>query len=285
MNSSLISVIVACYKQVEYLPEALNSVLLQSYTNWECIIVNDGSPDSTEEVAYQFCKMDSRFKYIRQENSGISAARNAGINISSGVYILPLDADDKIGVDYLKEAAYILDNEPAMKVVYSDVELIGAQKGIWQLSPYSLSQLALENMIYCSALFRRADFDLYGGYDESFIYGSEDWEFWLRILKKGGGVKKLSSVHFYYRKKGNSRSDLLDKNKNWQIEMRNKLFLKHFDFYTYLFGDPIVAFSERRFFKKQAQEYYEKIKLLEKNRFDVIKNALIGAIRSLKNKR
>jgi glycosyltransferase involved in cell wall biosynthesis len=219
---------------------------------------------------------------MRQENSGVSAARNAGINISSGVYILPLDADDKLAIDYLKETSIVLDNDYRIKIAYGEVELFGTENGIWHLPSFSLAELALENMIYCSGLFRRADFDLYGGYDESFIYGSEDWEFWLRILKNGGEVKKLSSVLFYYRKKENSRSDLLDNNKNWQIEMRNKLFLKHCDFYTYLFGDPIAAFSERRFFKKQVQECYQKIKLLEKNRYGDLKNKLLAPIRFLK---
>ena len=89
-----VSVIVPCYNQGEYLADALESVLYQTFTDWECIIVNDGSSDNTEEVANKFCELDKRFKYISQTNQGVSAARNNGIKASSGTYILPLDGDD-----------------------------------------------------------------------------------------------------------------------------------------------------------------------------------------------
>ena len=150
-----VSIIVPCYNQAEYLAEALDSVFSQSYSDWECIIVNDGSPDNTEEVANEYCEKDSRFKYLKKENGGLSSARNAGIKASFGKYILPLDADDKITTGYVEKAVEVLDNNPMVKVVYREVEFFGAETGIWQLPPFSLRQLALGNMIYCSAFFRR----------------------------------------------------------------------------------------------------------------------------------
>ena len=72
----------------------MQSVLDQIFEAWECIIVNDGSPDDTEEVAQKWCAKDARFKYIKKPNGGLSSARNAGIAISRGDFILPLDADD-----------------------------------------------------------------------------------------------------------------------------------------------------------------------------------------------
>ena len=100
----LISVIVPCYNQAQYLDECLQPVLDQTYTDWECIIVNDGSPDHTEEVAKKWLKKDPRFKYIHKENGGLSSARNAGITQAKGEWVLPLDADDKIGNLYLELA-------------------------------------------------------------------------------------------------------------------------------------------------------------------------------------
>lgn len=76
LNLSLISVIVPCYNQAQYLDECLQSVLDQTYQNWECIIVNDGSPDNTEEIALRWTKKDSRFRYLKKENEGLSSARN-----------------------------------------------------------------------------------------------------------------------------------------------------------------------------------------------------------------
>lgn len=99
----LVSIIVPCYNQAQYLPEALQTVLEQTYQNWECIIVNDGSPDNTELVAKEWLAKDSRFKYIYKENGGLSSARNVGIENSKGEFILPLDADDKISNNYLEE--------------------------------------------------------------------------------------------------------------------------------------------------------------------------------------
>ncbi|WP_374360648.1 glycosyltransferase family 2 protein, partial [Cloacibacterium sp.] len=74
----LISVVVPCYNQAQYLDECLQSVLNQTYQDWECIIVNDGSPDHTEEIAKNWVEKDTRFIYLSKENGGLSSARNAG---------------------------------------------------------------------------------------------------------------------------------------------------------------------------------------------------------------
>ncbi|MFV8372621.1 glycosyltransferase family 2 protein [Flavobacterium sp. LB2P74] len=94
MNNSLVSIIVPCYNQAQYLGEALQSVLNQTYVNWECIIVNDGSTDNTAEVAEQWCGKDLRFNYFFKENGGLSSARNLGLENAKGDYIQFLDSDD-----------------------------------------------------------------------------------------------------------------------------------------------------------------------------------------------
>ena len=96
MDLNKVSVIVPCYNQAQFLDEALMSVLNQSYANWECLIINDGSPDNTEDVALRWCNKDERFVYLKKENGGLCAARNMGIEKATGEFILPLDADDKI---------------------------------------------------------------------------------------------------------------------------------------------------------------------------------------------
>lgn len=101
-QSFKISVIIPCYKQADFLSEAIESVLSQTYPNWECIIVNDGSPDDTEEIALSYCDKDIRIKYCRKENGGLSSARNAGIKMATGEYLQFLDADDVIEKDKLK---------------------------------------------------------------------------------------------------------------------------------------------------------------------------------------
>lgn len=94
MSNPLVSIIVPCYNQAQFLDEALQSVLAQTYTNWECIIVNDGSPDNTEELAEKWVSKDSRFIYLKKKNGGLSSARNTGLEVAKGDYIQFLDSDD-----------------------------------------------------------------------------------------------------------------------------------------------------------------------------------------------
>lgn len=199
-----VSVIVPCYNQAQYLDECLQSVLDQSYLHWECIIVNDGSPDGTEEIAKNWVEKDSRFAYLKKENGGLSGARNAGITKAKGDFILPLDADDKISKDYIALAVAEFEKDLEVKIVYCKSEKFGDIEGLWQLPPFSISDLCRYNMIFCSALYRREDWKSVGGYDVNMIYGLEDWEFWIAILKNGGNVKCLDEVGFYYRIKENS---------------------------------------------------------------------------------
>src|SRR5688572_19542177 len=96
MDMPLVSIIVPCYNQAHYLKEAIESVQAQTYQNWECIIVNDGSPDDTEERALELLKKDNRLHYYKKENGCVAAARNFGIANANRQYFLRLDADDKI---------------------------------------------------------------------------------------------------------------------------------------------------------------------------------------------
>ena len=93
MNGA-VSVIIPCYNHAKYLSCALDSVLGQSYSDWECVVVNDGSSDHTEEVCREYQKKDKRIKYHYQQNKGLAGARNTGIRQAVGEYILTLDADD-----------------------------------------------------------------------------------------------------------------------------------------------------------------------------------------------
>ena len=90
----LISIIIPCYNAEKYLHECLNSVLSQSYENWECLLINDGSKDKTFQILEEFSKVDNRFFVFSQENKGLSATRNVGVHNAKGDYLLFLDSDD-----------------------------------------------------------------------------------------------------------------------------------------------------------------------------------------------
>ncbi len=201
MEKGKVSVIVPCYKQAEYLSETLDSVFTQTYQNWECVIVNDGSPDNTEEIAKKYLVKDRRFKYVSQENKGLSSARNTGIAHSEGEYILPLDADDKIGSTYLEKAIARFEEVPETKLVYCKAELFGKINCYWDLEDYDYEKFIWNNCIFCTAMFRRSDYDLTDGYNMNMVHGNEDWDFWLSLLKKNDVVYRIEEVLFYYRVK------------------------------------------------------------------------------------
>lgn len=231
--SALVSIIVPCYKQTHYLNEALQSVLEQTYVNWECIIVNDGSPDDAEIVAKQWLEKDSRFYYLHKENGGLPSARNAGIKASKGIFILPLDADDILHPDYLKKTVAILETNDALAIVscYSNFFLKNQQNVIHELKPYGTDyrDLMFENKLIATSLFRKKCWEEVGGYDETMNKGFEDWEFWLNVTKRGWKFQFIEEFLFYYRKA--KKSMLVDTiNHNAESNMEY-IFRKHQDIY------------------------------------------------------
>ncbi|TYA56653.1 glycosyltransferase family 2 protein [Formosa maritima] len=239
MNTNLVSVIVPCYNQAEYLDEALTSVLEQTYTHWECIIINDGSVDNTKDLAAKWVENDNRFIYIEQQNKGLSEARNSGIRVTKGFYILPLDADDKVAPNYIALGVQEFLDDKSLKVVYCQAEFFGAKTGLWNLPEYTFNSLLQSNKIFCTALFKRDDWEKIGGYDSNMKYGLEDWEFWINLLKRGGNVKKLEMVGFYYRVKEGSMIKSMTPE---QVSYSNNYVLqKHSDVYIKTYNKLLEA--------------------------------------------
>ena len=228
-NYPLVSIIVPCYRQADVLHETLDSVKNQKYPNWECIIVNDGSPDSTESVANYYCHSDNRFKYYYQSNAGISSARNAGIKLARGEYILPLDSDDIISKDYVRLAVDYFIEHPKCKLVYCKANFFGYINEPWDLGVYSFERLKWQNCIFCSALYRKRDFEKTQGYNTNMVYGWEDWDFWLSLLKEDDWVHMIDEVHFFYRRKSESRSTIAD---NYKSISYHQIQVNHPELYS-----------------------------------------------------
>ena len=110
MTKGLISVIVPVYKVEKYLPKCLDSIIAQTYTNWEAILVDDGSLDNCGEICDKYAKKDSRFKVIHKTNSGVSVARNCGIDNASGEWIIFVDSDDFATPDYVNSLFETINN-------------------------------------------------------------------------------------------------------------------------------------------------------------------------------
>lgn len=247
----LVSIIIPCYNLAQYLPETLDSVLAQTYQNWEGIIVNDGSVDDTEKIAKLYLSKDKRFKYIYQKNQGVSSARNNGIRNSLGNYILPLDADDFIAPQYLEEAVKIFNQDNDIRIIHCNYQNFGEIKS--KVYPkYSIKKLLTENMIVCTSFFKRKDFDNTKGYNEDMMHGIEDWDFWLTLLSSGGKVYKIPKFYFFYRIRSNSRQRSIDE-KTYDL-LKNQLYLNHHQLYFQVFGNPIDIYNKH--YKILDSPYY-----------------------------
>ena len=125
--------------------------------------MDDGSHDHSAKIALQIHEKHPEIIHvIMQENAGPAKARNVGISAARGKYILPLDGDDKISSDYIQKAVAVLEANNKVKVVYCEAEKFGDKSGYWKLKPFSRKALALENMIFVSAFYRKSDWENVG---------------------------------------------------------------------------------------------------------------------------
>ena len=190
-----VSIIIPCYNQAKYLPEAIESALTQTYKNIEIIVVDDGSTDNTFHVAARY----NDVKVVRQPNKGLSGARNAGIKNSTGSWILPLDADDRILPEYITKTIGLAD------FVSTDIQEFGDSQIIRQLGEdFSVNAFKIANRAVCCSLYRREIWRILGGYDENMKLGYEDWDFHFRVAKAGFTFKRVKEPLFLYRKHGKS---------------------------------------------------------------------------------
>jgi glycosyltransferase involved in cell wall biosynthesis len=198
-NPTTVSVIIPCFNDGRYLPEAVESVTSIGRDDVELIVVDDGSSD--DQTLGEMKTLETRgIQVVRQGNKGLAAARNAGIRIARGEFILPLDSDNRIRRAYLETGVELLRKTPEAGVVYGDAEYFGAKTGPWKVADFDLIGLAKGNYIDACALFRKAVWASIGGFDETMPHmGWEDWDFWLRAAQEGWGFLHLDAVAFEYR--------------------------------------------------------------------------------------
>lgn len=225
-----VSIIVPCYNQAQYLDESLQSLYDQTYTDWECLIVNDGSPDNTEEVVRKWEARDSRFTHVYKENGGVSSARNLGIQKAKAEYILTLDADDKYETSFLEKAFAVLVDNPEIGIVSSWGRYFTGDK---QMQEYrSIGKTTVDFLFHNAAigtsLFRKACWEQVDGYDEDPENGYEDWEFYLRVCALGWKVHIIEEVLFFYRQHATSRTIAVNKKYN---QAKKYLYTKNKDIY------------------------------------------------------
>lgn len=210
-GSPLVSVIIPAFNVAKFIGDALNSALAQSFTDYEVIVINDGSPD-TPELERTLAPYMSRIVYLKQENGGVSAARNTGIRAARGSLIAFLDGDDVWLPNYLEIQVKRIQADPSIDVLYPNVLMFGdsSEDGEeFMTTCPSNGEVTFErllrqecNVSNCS-IVRKETIIRAGLFDES-LRSVEDFDLWLRVIKGGGRIAYHRDVLARYRRRQGS---------------------------------------------------------------------------------
>jgi len=220
----LVSIIIPTYNDTEYLKEAINSALAQTYKNIEIIVINDGSTN-IKDIKYleKFPYLFDTVKLINKKNEGLSLARNTGIKESKGEFIIPLDADDMISTDFVEKTLRVISKDSNIGVVYTNQRFFGDENKIMEMLDFDFEKLLSINHVSVCSLIRRTAYDVVKnnngvGYNPNMKFGYEDWDFWISIAECGYKFECIHQPLFWYRKRTNSMSTLTVTKHDFLIE-------------------------------------------------------------------
>jgi GT2 family glycosyltransferase len=203
--SPRVSVLMPCFNHGAFVREAIDSVLGQTFSDTEIIVVDDGSTDAGTVDTLSTLEAP-RTTVLRTANRGLPAARNFAAKHASGTLFCALDADDRLAPAWFEKALAVLDSSPEVTFVSHWLETFGDERWTWAPASCELPALLARNTVNGAAVVRRSAFERVGGYDESMRHGCEDWDFWLRLVEAGFHGAILPEVLFYYRRSAASMS-------------------------------------------------------------------------------
>jgi glycosyltransferase involved in cell wall biosynthesis len=214
----LVTIVVPLYNEQSFIADCLQTVRRQSYSNWECIIVDDASTDGSHAIVTKYCGADGRFRVIgHKKNLGLSASRNTGLREARGEYITFLDADDFLLPNSLWMRILPLLSDQTREVIGSYCKTVSTPERYkkWRvnLSHLKLAEAAtldfVQTMGECpfnahSPILKTEHLRKFGGFNESMRHGAEDWELWGRVLRHGYRFVFSGSYGVGYRQKARS---------------------------------------------------------------------------------
>lgn len=216
----VISVVIPCYNHGKYLQDAINSVEENKGAySVEIIIVNDGSTDEQTLKVFELIESEGYF-VLHQENQGLAMARNNGIQLAKGKYIIPLDSDNKLTKEYLSTAIELMEKDKSIDIIYGDAEYFGEKSGLWKNQPFNIEKMLFSNHIDACAVYRKNVWEKIDGYSHDMPYmGCEDWNFWLKAYARDKKFFYLDEVCFNYRVLSNSMI------RNVEDDFRENIFI------------------------------------------------------------
>lgn len=300
MNQELITVIIPVYNVEKYLSECINSIIKQTYTNLEIILINDGSTDNSPNICIQFQEKDNRIKLINKENGGLSSARNAGIDIAKGKYLVFVDSDDYVDVKYIEKLYNLAtinktkiaqcaiwkvndEKEKIEKIGYSSNEIKNGKEMIKDIySNHWLENIVVWNKIYEKSIFKNIRFPLGKINEDEFTT--------YKILYNETKISITDDSLYFYRQSNNSlmrkkfnirRLNLLEAlegrieffYKNGEIELYdmtikaylNKCIESYMNVRIYIENSKdIQKMIKRKYFEYSEKIFKNKLKIKEK---------------------
>ena len=251
----MISVVIPCFNSGKYLPETINSILAQKYTDYEILIVDDGSnSQSTLDLLFNLNKLNNISVYFQQKK-GVSSARNFGASISKGDFLIFLDADDLIHEMYFEAAIEIFHRDSNIEYVYCDLQEFGISNVKRKTADFDLKSTLLSNPSHISGIVKKSLWLKIGGFDLEFVNGWEDWEYHIRLIKNCKKFTKIKETYFFYRISLESRERSL--RNHHKIYLENMIFKKHL--LDYLIHYPMIISQLRK--KNEIQQEINNLKI------------------------
>lgn len=193
-----VSIVLPTYNQAQFLREAITGIVEQTFSDYELVVVDDGSTDSTPELLRELGS-EVAFKHITQSNRGLARALNRGFSDTVGEYLTWTSSDNIMLASMLEVLASALDDDPALGVAYADWFFIneqGDQIGRYRTLDFDRHLLLRQNFVHCCFLFKRECLERAGGYDPAFKY-YEDWEFWVRVSREFRMLRISTPLYLY----------------------------------------------------------------------------------------
>lgn len=228
-RTPLVSVVVTCFNYDRMLPRALESVRAQTTADWELVIVDDGSTDTSRDVALTFAAAHPELavSLVFTRNGGLGRARNLGISVARGRYVACLDADDHYEPHALEKLSAALDRDPTAEVARPYLRSFGVEERIWEYPDYDFDASTSVNQAPYCAMFRRSAWQRAGGYHEG-MPAYEDWNFWIAVGKHGGHMTTVPEPLLHYR---TSVDGMFARHRVHDLALRATIVTNHPDVY------------------------------------------------------
>ena len=242
MSFPLVSIIIPYFNSGKTIQETIDSILNQSYENYEIWIVDDGSSDLFSISKLKEYENNEKIHLLNQENAGPSVAKNIGAEKANGEILCFVDADNIIFENYISEAVEIFSRKKEIEIVYPDFEFFGDKKGIHKSNLIDSFKIFIGNSVDNCVLIKKETFFSVGGFDSHLSrLGLEDWELWINLLKNNKHFFYLEKVHFKYRVISTSRTNTTA-NHNLEVIV-SYISKKHSDFLSQIYKETFYKYK------------------------------------------